>query len=155
MSDERLFGFVLQVRDDLLRWKREATDRDTRVRISEMLERFDELERADSQFTDWCRKHAPQWATYDDGEKCLILRFLANGSDGVSREEAAAILGCEQEDESRAGASNGALRTRVWRLQKDFRESGSTVKIFSLGGVYRTTDPVIVTLGDVSPVRDR
>jgi hypothetical protein len=84
MSDDRLFGLVLQVRDDLLRWKREATDRDTRVRISEMLERFDELERADSQFTDWCRKHAPQWATYDDGEKCLATaeRFSRERIDG-------------------------------------------------------------------------
>ena len=150
MSESRLAA----IRDGLLRWKREADDRGTKIRISELLDIIDEGDREDARFAEWCEKHAPNWEP-KELERLVLLALLANEGDGLSREEANAITSGE-DDESRVSASIGSVRTFFWRLRKSLRTSGSTVEI-STGrdGIYRTTDPSIVTCGEVSPPCDR
>ena len=151
MSDSRLAA----LRDGLLRWKREADDRGTKLRISELLDIIDEEDREDARFVEWCEKHAPNWEP-KELERLVLLAFLANGDEGLSREETNAIIGGE-DDANRVTASLPSVRNFFSRqLRKSLEASGSTVKI-STGrdGVYRTTDPSIVTLGEVSPPCDR
>lgn len=150
MSGSRLAA----IRDGLLRWKREAVDRDTKIRISELLDIIDEEDREDARFAEWCEKHAPNWEP-KELERLVLLALLANEDEGLSREETHAITGGE-DDANRVAASIGSVRSFYWRLRKSLEASGSTVEI-SAGrdGVYRTTDPSIVTLGEVSPPCDR
>jgi hypothetical protein len=152
MSGPRL----TRIRDGLLQWKKEAGDRETRIRISELLDIIDEADRENALFADWCEKHAPNWEPKKDDERNVLLAFLANGDEGLSREEAHALTADDHEDETRVSASIGSVRTFFWRLRKSLEASGSTVKISAgRNGVYHTTDPSIVTLGEVSPPRDR
>lgn len=151
MSGSRLTA----IRDGLLRWKREADDRETKIRISELLDIIDEEEREDALFVEWCEKHAPNWEP-KELERLVLLAFLANGDEGLSREETHAIIGGD-DDANRVTASIGSVRNFFSRrLRKSLKASGSTVEI-SAGrdGVYRTTDPSIVTLGKVSQPGDR
>jgi len=151
MSGSRL----TRIRDGLLRWKRETDDRETKIRISELLDIIDEGDREDALFADWCEKHAPEWEP-KELERDILLAFLANEDAGVSREEAASIASgsdCVSRDEC---VSIGSVRTFFWRLRKSLEASGATVKISAgRNGVYHTTDPSIVTMGEVSPPRDR
>lgn len=143
------------VRDRLLRWKREADDRETKIRISELLDIIDEEDREDARFVEWCEKHAPNWGP-NEHERLVLLALLANEGEGLSREETHAIIGGD-DDPNRVTASIRSVRNFFSRrLRKSLEASGSTVEI-SAGrdGVYRTTDPSIVTLGKVSPPCDR
>ena len=150
MSDSKL----VRLRDGLLRLKREEKDRDQKIRISELLDIIDEADREDAQFSAWVEKHAPNWEP-KELERLVLLALLANGDDGLSREEANAITSGE-DDDTRVSESIGSLRTFLWRMRKSLKKSGSTVKIStSYYGVIRTTDPSIVTLGEVSPPGDR
>lgn len=150
MSESRLTA----IRDGLLRWKRETDDRGTKIRISELLDIIDEEDREDARFAEWCEKHAPNWEP-KELERLVLLAILANGDEGLSSEEANAITSGE-DDEYRVSASFGRVRTFLWRLRKSLTTSGSTVKIStSHAGIIRTTDPSIVTFGEVSPPCDR
>lgn len=151
MSESRLTS----LRDGLLRLKQETDDRGTKIKISELLDIIDEGDREGTRFTEWCKKHAPNWEPTEDEE--LVMRaFLAHEDEGLSREEAKEIIGGE-DDANRVTASLPSVRNFFCRrLKKSLRASGSTVEIrASRNGVYRTTDPSIITLGKVSPPRDR
>lgn len=151
MSESRLS----RLRDGLLRLKQETADRGTKIKISELLDIIDEGDREDPHFAEWCEKHAPNWAP-KALERLVLLALLANEGEGLSREEVNAIIGGE-DDANRVTASLPSVRNFFSRhLRKSLKASGSTVEI-STGrdGVYRTTDPSIVTLGEVSPPCDR
>lgn len=150
MSESRLTA----LRDGLLRLKQETDDRGTKIKISELLDIIDEGDREGTRFTEWCKKHAPNWEP-EELERLVIIAHLANGNEGVSREATNAIKGGE-DDATRVTASIGSVRNLYCRLRKSLRASGSTVEIrASRKGVYRTTDPSIITLGKVSPPCDR
>jgi len=151
MSESRLS----RLRDGLLRLKQETDDRGIKIKISELLDIIDEVDREDSQFAEWCEKHAPNWEPKEP-LRLVLLALLANEGEGLSREEANAIIGGE-DDANRATASIASVRNFFSRvLRKSLKASGSTVKIKAgKDGVYRTTDPSIITLGKVSPPRDR
>jgi hypothetical protein len=150
-GDDRL----ARIRDELLRWKREARDRDTKICISELLDIIDEGDREDARFAEWCQKHAPNW-DWTPQERQLFLAFLLNGNDGLSGEEAYAAYFGKEPDLSRVNATPGSLRNRLSEIRERLRASKSTVQIRGdHHGVYRTHDPSIVTLGEVSPPSDR
>lgn len=142
------------IRDGLLRWKRDTNDRETKLRISELLDIVDEHDREDARFAEWCGKHAPNWEA-TELERLGLLVFLTNGDEGLSREEVDAIKSGE-DDEARVSASIGRVRTFVRRLRQNLEAGGSTVEVIAdRKGIYRTTDPSIVTLGDVPQPGDR
>lgn len=146
---------LMRLRDGLLDLKRKAEGRETRIAISELLDIIDEADREDAHFAEWCEKHAQKWEP-EEIERYVMLAFLANGDAGLSREDAHALRAGDHDDEARVTASIGSVRTFFWRLRKSLKKSGSTVEIRGdHHGVYRTTDPSIITLGEVSPPRDR
>jgi hypothetical protein len=153
MSELRL----MRLRDGLLQWKRESGDRETKIRISELLDIIDEEDRESARLVDWCEKHAPNWEPKNDRERNVLIAFLANGEEGLSREEIAEITSGDAAVSCDESASIGRVRTFICRLKKDsLRPSGSKVEINAgHDGVYRTNDPSIVTLGEVLPPRDR
>jgi len=147
---------LMRLRDGLLDLKRKAEGRETRIAISELLDIIDEADREDARFDEWCEKHAPNWEP-NERERNVLRAFLANGDAGLSREEIAGITSDDDSLPCGKSASIGSVRTFICRLKKEsLRPSGSTVEIRGdYYGVYRTTDPSIITLGEVSPPRDR
>jgi hypothetical protein len=154
MSGSRL----TRIRDGLLQWKRDAGDRETKVRISELLDIIDEADRENASLVAWLEKHVPELdpSDLDEVAEEFLRAFLTNGDEGLSREEGDAIVSRGEAAPLPDRRSSPRLRNFLSRrLRPLLKASGSTVEI-SAGrdGVYRTTDPSIVTLGEVSPPRD-
>jgi len=151
-SDSKL----VRIRDGLLRLKRKARDREMKIEISELLDIIDEADREDALFSEWCERHASAWEP-TDMERQMIRAFLASGEDGISRELGDSILSNGEAAPIPDRRSSPRLRNFFTRqLRPHLLASGSTVEIKAgRDGIYRTTDPVILTCGDVSHRGDR
>ena len=147
---------LVRIRDGLLRLKRKTSDHEMKIEISELLDIIDEADREDALFSEWCERHAPDWEP-TEMERRMIRAFLARGDAGISREVGDSILSNGEAAPIPDRRSSPRLRNFFTRqLRPHLLSSGSTVEIKAgRDGTYRTTDPRIITCGDLSHGGDR